>query len=202
MSKIQINELTPIHWACEPKHEKFSWIEVKNGYATATNGSLIVRLNLREQNREFYESIGDCFIHCEVWKTISKFTKKGTLVSIYGENADIDELKHCVIDETKQIQTYCELTHPGVFHREIGDFPNWQKLWNEVAHKKMTQPIDSFGISPDQLVIMKKAMGNPNSFQMYVSDAASAIKIVIEDETISGFIMPVLIQQKIEFPTV
>lgn len=72
--------LNPLHLACanDDLRPNMSLIEIKSGIATATNGHLLVRIDLRQIDAltpEQIEVLNGKYLHKEVWKEIHKCDK-------------------------------------------------------------------------------------------------------------------------------
>ena len=72
--------LKPIHLACaeDEMRPNFSLIQIIGGIATATNGHILVRIDLRQQDAltpELLDILEGKYIHKEVWKEIYKCDK-------------------------------------------------------------------------------------------------------------------------------
>lgn len=70
-------KLKPLHLACanDDLRPNMFLIEIKNGIASATNGSIVIKTELSQTSLltpEEIEILNDKYIHKEVWKEIYK----------------------------------------------------------------------------------------------------------------------------------
>lgn len=143
--------LPPIHIACSEDEMALpmQYVEILDGIATATNGCLLIRLNL-----SLYSSLDDTvlkklsgkYIHRDVWKMIHT-----------AENIFLDEEKEnslIFIDGGVD----AEITIKDV--SEI-KFPNYQSLIDRIANSKYDKK-SFISFNPEWVAIAKKIFGSDN----------------------------------------
>lgn len=113
--------LPPIHLACSDDKNRpaLQMVEVVDGIATATNGSMIARLNLAAYSKldeETIKQLNGKLIHKDVWESIVD----ADIISIDGDNLHMDKggIK-AVFDIYTDLQ-----------------FPDHQKIIDAVAQSK------------------------------------------------------------------
>lgn len=132
--------LPPIHLACSDDDQRpaLQMVEVIDGIATATNGSMIARLNLGAYSKldeETIKQLNGKLIHRDVWESIVD----ADIISIDGDNLHMDKggIK-AVFDIFTDLQ-----------------FPDHQKIIDAVAQSKFDRK--SFvSFSPKHISIAAK----------------------------------------------
>lgn len=196
---IQIQHLQPIHLACRTDeiNQKLQYVEVKNGIAACTDGTILVRYDLNLHNDEL-ANFGDFYIHRKGWEALVKASKKYPIAILIVEEKDGVYFR---IHDDYGIITQIGVYNEDDFIAKEGKFPDWRNIWTQAAEAVPAKEFHTIGINPQKTDQLRKAMGQPNSVTFHISDNTKAIKITIpENEYMAAILMPVLQQQVIDFP--
>lgn len=138
--------LKPLHLACllDEMRPGLALIGIENGNATAMNGDVLIRINLREQSQlqpETIDNLDGKFIHMEVWKDIHK-----------AERIWVDDDNKINADVNGVIKVY-SFSEPGDLFPSLNSTITDMKAAKEGAIKK-------FAVNQKSLNIVAKVFGN------------------------------------------
>lgn len=140
--------LPPIHIACSDDELRHSlmYVEVLDGVATATNGFLIVRLNLNEHSsldEVTLKKLSGRFIHRDIWQLMHDAEN----IYFAGEDDVITYIKGGVEAQIR-IKTDVEIK-----------YPDYHAIIDKVANTRFDKK-SFIAFNPDWIVIAKKIFGS------------------------------------------
>lgn len=139
--------LPPIHIACSDDELRHSlmYVEVLDGIATATNGHLIVRLNLAEHSsldEVTLKKLSGRFIHRDIWHLLYDAEN-----IYFGDEEDVITYIKGGVEAQIRLKTDQEIK-----------YPDYHSLINKVANTRFDKK-SFIAFDPEWITIAKKIFG-------------------------------------------
>lgn len=183
------DKLPPMHLACsaDDLRPNMNCIHIEDGIATATNGYVLVRYDLRELLEEnVLEAMNGKLIHRNAWKL---------MCSMSALFVNLDNITNKIYLNHFQHITDCRLHIPFVDDK----FPNFHAVTADVFSGEFTEAKVRISMNMKQLLIIDRILshdvGNSNGHQLrfWFSQNNKANVITIgENDNAVAMIMPIM----------
>lgn len=176
--------LPPIHLACSDDEMRHSLmhVEVLDGIATATNGFILVRVNLLEHSlldETVLQKLSGMYIHRDIWELLHNADN-----IFYGDNADI--ITYIKGGVEAQIHLKGE--------KEV-EYPDYQSIINKIANSKFDKK-SFIAFNPEWFTIAKKIFSTQSLVMRFYQQEAMYTIFPSGDAKAFMGIMPNMIDEE------
>jgi hypothetical protein len=172
--------MQPLHLACgdDELRPNMMLIEIKNNIATATNGHLLVKIDLgiaANLNAEQVSALNNKYVHKEVWKEIHK--------------CDSLEIKEEQIDCWKS-----GIKKTFYFSNANGEFFDTNKLLSENADSVGSKEMVAY--NPKFITILQKIFQHESIVFSFADGEKGTFVFPYEDSGMCGLLMPMMLTKE------
>lgn len=160
---FQTNKIPPMHLACGAAggQEIMTFIRFQNGFASCTNGTVVVIARTQMLFPDMHEELEGYYISASGFKYLYDHLKKRPLACELSEEGITIRID---ADHTHTVHVFTEFDMHERIEQGSNKFPNWETIWNDAAKRANDPDLYEHWIqlNPSLVSMIHSVFGSPS----------------------------------------